>query len=213
MSDKRSGIVRLDPSDPEQVEALARLHAELLPNSVPSRLGHRFMTSFYFRKLPVTDLLVCDLYRHDGAFVGYCTYTKHPDSFLQLGLQRHLPLLCWLGFRIAISEPRRLGALADLLRKSSDLVSDPTSRAGFWLTFGVLEPYRRIKVNERARISDLLVRSMLDYFRSEKVDRVDGSVERTNKTAIFFYHACGFRIMDPGGSNLKIQMQLGEPRS
>ena len=47
---RESGILPLAPDDTEQVEAIAAMHAELLPRSTPVRLGRRFLTGFYFTK-------------------------------------------------------------------------------------------------------------------------------------------------------------------
>jgi GNAT superfamily N-acetyltransferase len=212
-----SGVVRLSPSDAEQVEALARLHAELLPRSAPAQLGHRFMTRFYFRSLPEAGLIHCDLYRHEGVWAGFCTYTEHPGGFMGEALRRNLASLCWLGLRIVVEEPRRLAALLDLVRKSRQLGSPPAraGRAGFWLTFGVLEPYRRVRVDAQGtRISGALVRAMLDHFRAAGFAWLDGAVERSNRSAILFYHSLGFRIEDPGsGSDLKVHYEFGREGS
>lgn len=215
MSTSPSGLIRLSPGHSDQVDAAARLHAELLPGSVPSRLGHHFMTRFYFTKLVEIDRITCDLFAYEGKYVAFNVYTKYPESFMRDGIRRHFLPLCAVAARTFGSDPRRLSAIAGLLRKSAQLGENGSARAGYWLTFGVLEPFRRVKIDERGtRISGALVNAMLDSFRADGFDRVDGAVERTNKSAIFFYHACGFAIRDPGkGDDLHIDIDLAQARS
>lgn len=210
MSANPSVVVRLKPTDPDQLKAASRLHSELLPQSVPAQLGDYFMTHFYFTKLVEMDRISCDLFIHDGEYVGFIVFTKYPDSFMRDGIRRHFFSLCLVAIRIFASDPRRLGAVFNLLRKSSEITSKRSDRAGYWLTFGVLAPFRRLKIDERGtRISGALVNAMLDAFREAGFARVDGAVERTNKSAIFFYHACGFTIRDPGsGDDLHIHLDL-----
>jgi len=203
------------PTKPDQVAAAARLHAALLPQSVPAQLGEYFMRKFYFTKLVEMDRITCDLFEVEGEYVAFNVYTKYPDSFMRDGIRRHFLPLAVVAARTFASDPRRLRAVADLLRKSAQLGDDGAARAGYWLTFGVLESFRRVKIDERGtRISGALVSAMLDSFRAEGFDRVDGAVERTNKSAIFFYHACGFAIRDPGhGDDLYIHFDLATDSS
>jgi len=215
MSTAATGVMRLNPDDPDQVDAIAQLHTELLPWSIPARLGHHFMTRFYFTNLAASDLISCDLYAHEGKYVGFNVFTKYPGSFMREGIRRHFFTLCRISARIFASVPRRLAALLGMVQKDAWLRADQSVRAGYWLTFGVLESYRRMKIDERGmRVSTALVQAMLDYFREEGFNRVDGGVERNNKSAIFFYHACGFTIRDPGsGDDLRIHYDLAQDRS
>jgi len=215
MSTSASGIVRVNPDNPDQVNAIARLHVELLPQSVPAQLGDYFMTHFYFTKLVELDLITCDLFAYDGDYVAFNVFTKYPDSFMRDGIRRHFFPLCLVAARTFASDPRRLGAVFDLLRKSAGLSSKRSDGAGYWLTFGVLGPFRRLTIDERGtRISGSMVNAMLEAFRSAGFARVDGAVDRTNKHAIFFYHACGFTIRDPGsGDDLHIHIDLEKGES
>jgi len=212
MSTSPSGVVRLNPDDPDQVNATAQLHAELLPDSFTARLGHHFMTRFYFSKLVASDLISCDLYAHEGSYVGFSVYTKYPDTFMREGIRRHFISLCWISARAFLSDPRRLAVLPGMLRKDAWLQKEKATYAGYWMTFGVLESHRRLKIDDRGtRISSALVHAMLDYFRKEGFGRLDGGVERDNKSAIFFYHSCGFSIHDPGsGPAVQIRYDLNQ---
>jgi hypothetical protein len=210
MSAIPSGVVRLKPTDPDQLKAASQLHSELLPQSIPARFGDYFMTHFYFTELVELDLITCDLFAHEGKYVGFIVYTQYPDSFMREGIRRRFIPLCLALARSIASNPGRIRAVFELFRKSGGIASKRSDRAGYWLTFGVLAPFRRLKIDERGtRISIALVNAMLDVFRAAGFARVDGAVGRTNKTAIFFYHACGFAIRDPGsGDDLEIQMDL-----
>jgi ribosomal protein S18 acetylase RimI-like enzyme len=211
MAAAQPGLERLDPTNDVQVEAIARLHSELLPRSVGARLGHGFMTRFYFRRLPADGLIVCDLYREEDRYVGFSTYTREPDTFMARALRRHLLELLAVSLRTFLAKPRRIAVMADLLRRSRALPADG-HRTGYLLTIGVLDSYRGPRpADGETRISVALIRAMLDFFRREGFDRVDGAVERENLRAIRFYRSCGFRIEDPGNGDLHFHYDLRSP--
>lgn len=211
MTSRHSGVVALSPDDEAQVEAMAALHLELLPESVPARFGRRFMTRFYFSRLVESGLLAGDLYCHEGTYVGFSAYTMHPDTFLGDGIRRHFLRLCLLMPSVLLEAPReRTRAVRELVAKSGDVRPASPGRTGYWLTFGVQDAYRKLKVDERgSRISKLLVDAMLSRLRAAGIERVDGAVSRENRGAILFYHSCGFRIDDSaGGPDFHIHLDL-----
>jgi hypothetical protein len=172
---------------------MASLHLELLPESVPARFGRRFMTRFYFTRLVESGLLAGDLYCHEGTYVGFSAYTVHPETFLKDGIRRNFLPLCALMPRVLLESPRqRIRAIRDLLSKSGDVRPASALRPGYWLTFGVQEPYRKLKVDEHgSRISKVLVDAMLRRFREAGIQRVEGAVSRDNRGAILFLDLAG----------------------
>jgi len=210
MSSDESGVLRLDPDDPVQVDAIARLHLELLPASSTARFGPFFMTRFYFTRMVRSGLVAAHLYRHEGEYVGFSVFTEHPDSFMREGIRRHFFALCWISAVCFLADPRRLAIPSQMMRNDALAAGEPGMKVGYWLTFGVKDTHTRLRVGERGqRISNLLVHAMVDFFRKAGFDRLDGGVERNNKSALFFYHSCGFRLRDPGdGPALQIPLDL-----
>jgi hypothetical protein len=168
------------------------------------------MTRFYFTRMVRSGLIGAYLYRHEGEYVAFSVFTEHPDTFLREGVRRHFFALCWICAACFLADPRRLAILPGLLGNDATSTHAPGLRVGYWLTFGVKDTHTRLRVGERGqRISNLLVHAMVDYFRKAGFQRLDGGVERDNKSAIFFYHSCGFRMHDPGeGPSLQIHLDL-----
>ena len=190
-------MVRISPDDAEQIEAIAALHAELLPTSTPARFGHRFMTEFYFTTLVREGLLLADLFRHDGVYAGFNVYTPAPESFVRDGIRRHPFSLAALVLRLLLESPgRTLGALWDLLVKSRGMPRGKAEDTAFWLTFGVKEPFTKVRLEpDGRRISGALVAEMIQKLRELGVHRLQGTVAVDNKPALFFSHAFGFRVV------------------
>jgi ribosomal protein S18 acetylase RimI-like enzyme len=198
----------LDPRDREQLLAFAELHEVTLPDSMPVRLGRRFMTDFYFSKLVEDGLVAGDLFRYEGRYVGYNLYTKYPDSFMRRGVRRHFWFLLHFVPRVFLGNPRGLAALPKLLRRTGGFPQGPLT--GYWLTFGVHPEFRAVRVDGRP-IGRHLVERMFDYFRDEGFRAVEGTVEASNRAAILFYRTCGFSFDDRGfedGAKLQVRYEV-----
>jgi ribosomal protein S18 acetylase RimI-like enzyme len=206
MSD--TGVVRFDPNDRTQLDAFARLHELTLPESVPVQFGRRFMTRFYFPKLVGGGLAAADLFCLQGQWVGYNLYTKHPHSMLRDAVRRHFLFLCALMPLVFVTKPRALLAIPKVLRNTGGFPDLP--RTGYWLTFGVHPDFRRERVDGKP-IARHLVDRMFEYFREEGFDAVEGTTDRTNGPALFFYRTCGFRIEDrglEGGEKIQVRYEV-----
>jgi ribosomal protein S18 acetylase RimI-like enzyme len=206
MSD--TGLVRLDPQDPAQLEAFALLHEATLPESVPVQFGRRFMTDFYFSRLVADGLAAGDLFRFEGRYAGYNFYTKFPDSFLRRGVQRHFFFLLHFMPRVFLANPRALLAIPHMLRNRGGFPEQPLT--GYWLTFGVHPDFRPVRVDGKP-IARLLVDRMFEYFREQGFRAVEGTVERNNRAAIIFYRTCGFAFEDrgfEGGTKLQVRHEV-----
>jgi ribosomal protein S18 acetylase RimI-like enzyme len=198
-----TGLVRLDPSDREQLDAIARLHEATLPGSAPVRFGRRFMTRFYFPKLAADGLAVGDLFRADGRWAGYAWYTPFPRTFLREAARRHLFFLCRLMPAVVADHPRALLALPHALRNAGGLPE--TERTGYLLTTGVDAQLRRTGVATQ------LIEGMLGYFRKNGFEAVEATVDRDNHGALSLYRRCGFDVEDrglDGGAKLQVRLEF-----
>jgi ribosomal protein S18 acetylase RimI-like enzyme len=207
MSD--TGLVRLDPHDRAQLEALAALHELTLPESVPARFGRRFMTRFYFPKLVADGLAAADLFRFEGRWVGYNLYTKHPRTLLRDAVRRHFFFLCAFMPGVLLANPRALLAIPKLLKNQGGFPDLP--RTGYWLTFGVHPDFRATRVDGKT-IARQLVDRMFEYFHDEGFVAVEGTTDRSNGSALIFYRTCGFQVEDrglDGGAKIQVRREIG----
>jgi GNAT superfamily N-acetyltransferase len=206
MSD--TGVVRLDPKDRAQLAAFARLHELTLPESVPVQFGRRFMTGFYFPRLVAGGLAAGDLFCMDGKWVAYNLYTKVPHGMLGDAVRRHFFFLCAFMPTVFLAKPAALLAIPKLLRNRGGFPEKP--RTGYWLTFGVDPEFRAARIDGKP-IARHLVERMFQYFRDEGFDAVEGTTERTNGPALFFYRSCGFSVEDrglEGGAKVQVRYEL-----
>jgi len=188
----KDGLQRLDPKDLAAVADVARLHIELLPGSPISRLGPEFTRQFYYRKLVEDGLVCCSIYYCDGVAVGFIAYTTHSATFMMEGLRRHWLYLSAVMAGAVIRQPRRLGGILwtlDFMRKQSAAPERPVNAE--LLSFGVLLPFRTSTyIRETGkRISLALYDDACEYFRAHGVVKFRAVVEKSNREALFFYHA------------------------
>ena len=203
-----TGLVRLDPNDPAQLEAFADLHEATLPYSVPVQFGRRFMTRFYFPKLVAGGLAAGDLFRFEGKWAGYNLYTKYPHTMLRDAVRRHFFFLCGFMPGVLLANPRALRAIPKMLSNQGGFPEQP--RTGYWLTFGVHPDFRRAQVDGK-RIANRLVERMFEYFREEGFDAVEGTTDRSNGPALILYRTMGFEVQDrgfEGGKKIQVRYEV-----
>lgn len=198
-----TGLVRLDPNDRAQLEAFADLHEATLPESVPVKLGRRFMTRFYFPKLVAGGLAAGDLYRLEGKWAGFTWYTCLPRTFMRDAVRRHFLFLCALMPTVFTGNPRALLALPDLLRNTGGLPEQ--EGVGYLLTTGVDARLRR------SGVATQLISEMVRKLRAKGLHAVEATVDRDNRGALSFYRRCGFSVEDrglAGGAKVQIRLEL-----
>lgn len=191
---KSSNIIRLDYRVKEQVVAVARLHSQLLPDSPIHKLGRLFMTKFYYYKLIKDGLVICDLYKSNGRFVGLLSYTRCPFSFMRKGLRRHLLYLVCILAICLMARPWRIKVLLDTLAASSRRSRMDEEGTVEFLSFGVLKPYRHtIDAESGLRIADLLFLNGVDFFKKEGYKKVMLSIikKKDNDGIFTFYQFYG----------------------
>jgi len=196
-------VVPLDPKAREQVEAIATLHTQTLPGSVPARLGHRFMTRFYSPKLVEDGLAAGQLARSGDRWAGFAWYTRFPGTFMREAVARHVLFLCGFLPTVFLARPRALAALPSVLRNSAGLPDD--DGIAYLLTTGVAPGLRR------SGHATLLAEAMVEDLRGAGAEAVEATVDRSNQGALRFYTRFGFEITDEtleGGSKVQIRYAL-----
>jgi len=192
------GIAPLQPGDRVGSEAVARLHAALLPDSPIARLGPYFMGRFYYDTLVADRLITCHVAYVDGIPAGFITLTARPATFMAEGLRRHWLRLSWVLAREVVSSPRRLRVMLwtfGLLRRRA---AAPVPDEGELLSFGVLPEFRDMAFVRRTgrRIASELFAAALADLRAAGLDRYRAVVVTNNAAALMFYQAQGGRA-DP----------------
>jgi ribosomal protein S18 acetylase RimI-like enzyme len=194
----RDGIARLQPGDRAGSEAVARLHAALLPDSPIARLGPHFMGRFYYEALVADQLIGCHMAYVEGAPAGFITLTARPATFMAEGLRRHWPRLAWVLAREVVSSPRRLGVMLWTFGLMRRRAAAPVPGEGELLSFGVLPEFRDMAFVRRTgrRIASELFAAALADLRAAGLDRYRAVVVTNNAAALMFYQAQGGRA-DP----------------
>lgn len=190
-------LVRLDPRQPRQVQAAARLHAALLPDSPIAELGPIFMERFYYSTLVEHGLVACDLYEVAGEFVGFVAFTRRPLTFMQEG-QRRFPLrLAAVLIGAMLTNPARVLTILKVAFQYKRGAAPPAGEEGEVLSFGVLREHRAaVDESTGLRASHLLFQSALNYFHVNGVPRMRVSVRKDNERGMKFYLAYSKDVED-----------------
>ena len=200
------GIRALDPQDPRDLEAVAKMHTALLPGSPVCQLGAEFMQRFYYRKLVEDGLIHCDLYINEGTPVGFIAYTEIPSRFMSEGLRRHGLYLAGIMILSLLRHPSRIAAVLRTLRIMSRRTRKTEgAQEGEMLSLGVLPQFRSPDFTRRTgtRISSALFENARGYFRNRGVAEIYLLVEAENKPAMMLYKAMGGRFEQDAASKGK----------
>jgi ribosomal protein S18 acetylase RimI-like enzyme len=179
--------VTLDPHNREHVLAVAELHETLLGHSPIPRLGRLFMTRFFYSTLVEEGLVQGFLYRLDGRYVGFLTFTEQPFTFMAQARRAHfLRLAVILGLGV-LARPARIRILLDTLSQRRE-PAEEAAGIGEFLSFGVLEQFAgRRDSGQGLRLSNVLFDAGIEHFRVRSFRRIEWSVDGSNLRAILFY--------------------------
>ncbi len=203
-TEKQNGVVHFWPDDQPAMNALVKLHKQLLPESYIPKLGLKFIKDFYYSKLTADGLIHGDLYCYDGKFVGFIFYTKYPKTFMNEGIKKHFLHLFFLIVYSVLLQPGLLKICFSVILESFKRKSDGQNEGsaleeGEILSFGVLDEYGFVEDKETGlRISHLLFKKAVNFFKSNACSRFNLAVIKQNRKARLFYQACGGKIVDSG---------------
>ena len=141
----------------------------------------------------------------DDALLGSCAAGATGFPFLRF--YRWDPPALSLGYHQDAAQAADDSALQDL---GLELVRRPTGGRAVLhedeLTYSVVAPCREGSLSGPVmqtyrRISEALVDAMIQKLRGLGLHRLQGTVAKDNKPAIFFFHAFGFRVVESTQAN------------
>lgn len=179
-------------------ESLARMHAQLLPNSPATLLGERFLRDFYYGLLPAGGLIRAAHVTLDGRPAAFIAYTADPNGFMGAAIRRWWYRLAWVLAVSVIERPSRLGALWEAWRIMSTRGADPGVRAGTGeiLSLGVLPEFTDPRFVQRTglRIARDLVQMAVTDLAALGAPNVAVIIDADNRVAQMMYHGLGWRL-------------------
>jgi len=192
-------VREIDIRNGRDVETVARLHLQLLPQGPMAGLGELFMRRFCYTTLISDGLMKTALYEIDGDPAGFIAYTDRSITFHRKAIKERWPYVAYLVLLSIIREPRIIARLPRALRLmlcrrcDLNLGEDPLAEI---VAIGVRRSYTRPSFVRRAgiQVSQELVGHAASYFRQVGLDKVRMLVDKDNKAALFFYHSLGARI-------------------
>lgn len=190
---------RLAPFDATRsavVTDIASLHAELLPHSPVAMLGAPFMERFYYSVLPRLGLLFGAVAYVENTPAGFIVATDDSAGFMREGIRRAWPSLIWTLAWSMLSDPRRIGALAEA-RAINQGVQAPAAagRVGEMLSFGVRPRFRErgFVMRTGLRISQRLLEHAMSELAARGVSESRAIVDADNLEARMFYLGLGWQ--------------------
>lgn len=187
-----------DSATPAPRETLARLHAELLPNSPMHLLGHRFMRDFYYALLPANDLIKVSIAFVGGEPAGFIASTDKPNEFISVALRRWWPRLAWTLCTQILVRPTCVFAGWEAWRIMSARKREPSPvmAAGEILSLGVLPQFRdhRFVQQTHVRLGNELTKRALQKFSEAGINSVFAIVDADNLPAHLMYGHLGWRL-------------------
>jgi ribosomal protein S18 acetylase RimI-like enzyme len=209
----------VDVADAGQMQALARLHAELLDFGPMSGLGERFVREVSYAANMRDGTLAAALCYGGEEPVGFVAWTLDSAVFHAQALRRHVLLA---GFTIVVTllrEPRRLGKLVRAVRLVLSRRGEPPPAAlpvGEVLAIGVRPEHLTAKAVARwgSHAAVELVRHAMARVREGGRRQVRMFVDADNRKVQFLYHRLGasFRkVTQAGESVVEVTFDLGEP--
>jgi len=184
-------LIKLDYRNSEQIKAISSLQSFLLPESSVSRLGRFFMEKYYYKILAKKELIDAYLYKNGDKFVGFIVCTDQPFDFMKKGVKGSLFYLSCILFLSCIAKPSRIKIILDTHKGnfSDNFKKDLGKNTGQFMSFGVLEDYRKLKdENSGMNIPDLLMRKVFDHFKERQKVAFFLLVLKSNLRAINFYN-------------------------
>jgi len=190
-------IVALDPANPAHRRAAASLHNALLPESPIAKLGRLFMEGFYYNHLVREGLIACDLYSHDGRFVGFAAYTKEPYTFMERGKKAHFFYLSAILAACLAVRPSRIKIILEALKTLSRRVQNQGKGVGELLSFGVEPAFSSHRdAASGKKVPHLMFGRVMAVFRREGFSKIQFIIRKDNQASLLFFNSYGAVIRE-----------------
>jgi ribosomal protein S18 acetylase RimI-like enzyme len=198
-------IRRVPANDATALQAVGRLHAELLPFGPLAALGADFLRIVAYRA-PVRDgLLRLAVAEVDGVPVGFAAWTADSERFHGEAVRRHVVLAATQAVSALVRDPRRLRAVPRILRVMRSRVGDGEDRGAYGelIGLGVLPEFASPKFRKRTGrwISRDLVAHAADDLHAAGKAKVRVYVAAENTRTLLLYQFLGgtFERLEHGG--------------
>jgi len=190
------GIERLDPDHASDVQAVAALHEQYLPETPAARMGARFLREFYYRTLVGDRLLDCVICRVDGQIVGFLGYTRRPYDFIVQGARRHFVALAGIVLRSLAGRTTTIPNLSWVMRimhaRRSGSRGPAVHRTAEALAMAVLPAFQRhVPQGGRSRVTIQLFETMVEHCQSEGIERILFLVQPSNRASNILFSSIG----------------------
>lgn len=193
-------VTALDPARSADVQGIARVHAEQLPDSPVVLLGMRFARSFYYDALVRAGLVEASICRNEDRVVGFISWTKQPLGMMTQGIRRHpLRLATSIGTGL-IARPASIREVLLVVRMMRDRRGEESggalpARAVEVLSLAV-EPAAQSAVPEggTSRVTVRLFEHMADRLRADGIMHLYFMVQPRNLASNLFCSSLGCRL-------------------
>jgi len=182
----------------EERAAIAKLHAELLPNSPIVLLGMPILRDFYYGLLADFGLIRVVRANVYGRLAGFCAYTNDPNGFMGSGLRRWWYRLAWNVGVSVLAKPSRVAALWEAFQIMSSRGADAgvPEGTGEILSLGVAPEFTDPGFVRKTglRIARDLIQHAVDDLTALGTPNVAAIVDADNRVAQMMYHGLGWRL-------------------
>jgi ribosomal protein S18 acetylase RimI-like enzyme len=195
---------------------LAKLHAQLLPESPIALLGLQFMEKFYYNTLPRDGHISGAVAYVENKPAGFVVVAHNPDGFLAAAFRQSWLRIAWIMRVSVLKSPGILAAVWNAMRIMKNRGHrEADSNSGEILSMGVLPEYRDPKFLRKYRIAiskDLLNQGVAQLEARGK-QKARAVVAATNTPVKLFYSSLGWKVAgkDVGGwrhSTLEFELEL-----
>jgi hypothetical protein len=201
-----TAIGPLDTANPEEVEAVSRLHEELLSDSPVMQLGPRFFRRFYYKTLVEEDLLKVFVCRVDGRVVAFLSYTPRPKDFIGVGFKRHPIQLAWIMLSTLVTRERSIRDLWSVaqfvLKRGADHKTHDGPPYFEAISLACENAHQRhVPPGGKSRVTVRLIETTAQAARAAGADRVLYVVRPNNVASNLLFNAlgCDFERRDYAG--------------
>ena len=170
------------------VAAIARIHANSLPDDYLPSLGIEFLEKVYYpakMKSPYAATLAA---YEDGQIAGFVTVVTDANRFYREVIRSNLMTLVWYAFKAALKEPAHILKTLEIFKNSMGTHDDPVA--------GEIE---LIAVDERYRgrgLGKALVLAALQYLSEKGIRQCRTKTLASNLNVIGMYAKMGWSIRD-----------------
>lgn len=200
------------PLSPETVEDVAKIHASELPHSPIPRLGHEFMTRFFYGKLLHDPLFYCYVFCHQGKTAGFISFSVDSKKLFRNGIRHHFLLLCRIILKTIVCQPQTLpvvfASILFMKSQKKEVLADIDAEV---LTFAILPEFRTVEFykNTGVKVGEALFSKMAQKYNELKVKQIKLFTEtkKANLLAKLFYTS--FHMKIEGTYNVRgLEMQI-----